>query len=237
MQFTGQELIDRARVYVDDDNKDTDGWLAPASWLALLNVELAQSYRRDVRNGLVTPPATDQTLNSSATLNNCLAIHGVGRLLTSGLYTMLTPAQSAYGVKPFWGSTTSNGPAHSWMAEGAGDTITVKIQPDSAMTAGTYMCRFTPTLARLTDLSQTIDVPFGTDERLVLGVARRSHLKDSTTSALLERLVMEQDAEINLQAFSRLKDSPRVRRVRSRTEQRGAATASFPIDPREWRYY
>lgn len=237
MQFTGQELIDRARVYLDDDNKDTNGWLAPTSWLALLNTELAQLYRRHVRNGLVTPPATDQSLNTSPTLQNCLAIHGVAQVLPSGLYRLLTPAQSAYGQKPFYGTPISNGPGHYWMAEGGADNLTIKIEPDPTLAHGSYIARFTPTLAYITALSQTVDVPYGADERLVLGIARRANLKDSTTSALLERLMAESDAELAFQAFGRLKDSPRVRRVVSRTEKRGVMGNQFPGDPREWRFY
>ena len=46
MQFSWNDLMDRARVYLDDDDDDTEGWIAPAIWLTFANVEYAQLYRR-----------------------------------------------------------------------------------------------------------------------------------------------------------------------------------------------
>jgi len=74
---------------------------------------------------------------------------------------------------------------------------------DAIAESGNYVVRYVPTVAYATDASTTIELPYGADERLVLGMARRAHLKDSGASALLERLIMEADAETGFSAASK----------------------------------
>lgn len=341
MQFTWESLIDRARVYVDDDHLTTgeQGWIAPASWLTLGNVEYSQQYRKWKRMGLVSPQPIDIPLNaSSTTIPNVLATIGIGEDLGGGRIRVIKPRQPKHGVDAIRNEQYSQGlHAVYWEAFAVGDTttyvlsppregkyargvltapnvaqttqsiqllavpdlntvfrarsfgafgngITVQLiddaagvpflsdgsqlelhyddthvpaptigdleallagsavvevetpcpTPDRLMTAadattiqlaggldataptGNYFVRLLQAPAYATDITETIDIPYGCDERLVLGMARRSHLKDASASALLERLIAEADADVNFASFSRLGESPRVRRQENR---------------------
>jgi hypothetical protein len=243
--FTWQELIDRSRTYVDDDHNDTEGWIAAERWLTIANVEYAQLYRRWVRMGLIAPawvdreftgptltfPALELSDDEEPVLEldgeEVLAIIGVAESLGSDRYRPLSAPQSAVGRSPWW-TTSSASPAHSWQATGSADKVTITIEPPDT---ATYVVRYIPTVQYATDPTEDIELPYGCDERLVLGMARRAKLKDASASALLERLIMEADAEANFLAFGRNNnDSPRVRRG-----ERGSSTP-FPRHPSLYRY-
>lgn len=232
MTFTWQELIDRARTYLDDDHNDTEGFIKPERWLSLANVEYAQLYRKWVRMGLVAPAPTDTSFSSTHTkaLTGVLAIVGVAEDLGDGHHRVLAPAQSSFGQSPFWGHTSSS-PGCYWAATGSADALTVTLEPRP--TSGNYFVRFIPTVAYATLISASIDLPYGADERLVLGIAKRAKLKESGASGALERLLMEADQELNFAAFSKLNDSPRVRKVRRPPYNR---PPGFPATPSLYRY-
>jgi hypothetical protein len=238
MQFVISDLIARARMYRDDDHSDTDGWISPANWLTLFNVEYAQLYRRWVRGGLVSPAATDTSFTGgTTTVNGVLAVIGVGQD-KGGYIRVLMPAQSVRGPRPFWHSSQApTSISSSWMATGGGDNLTVTLDPQDAATE-TYFVRWVAAPAYFTDASSTVEIPYGCDERLVLGMARRSGLKDLTASALLERLITDGDAEMAFLAHGRVAgDSPRVRRVpRWQRSTRQGDGMLFPSDPRMWIY-
>ncbi len=229
MTFTWDELIRRARTYLDDDHDDTEGWIAPDSWLTFGNVEYSQLYRRWVRMGLIAPAPTDLVLTDEVTsAPDCLAIVGVAQDYGDGRVRILTPAQSVGGRSPFWGTTSATGGSTHWSATGSADELEISLEPVD--TSGSYFVRYIPTVAYATDVTETIDLPYGADERLVLGMAKRAKLKEGAASAQLERLIFEADAELNFAAFSRAQaDSPRVRRVTKTT------LSAFP-GPASYRY-
>jgi hypothetical protein len=229
VEFTPNDLIARARVYCDDDVADTEGWISPAVWLTIFNVERSAQYRRWVRAGLVTPATTDTTL-AGAAVPGVLAVVGVAEDLGSGTPPrVLTPSQSAFGRN--WSNLT--GKAMSWSASGAADAVTITLDPTDA--SGTYFIRYVPTVAYATDATAAVDIPYGTDERLVLGMARRAHLKDSAASRQLQGLILEADADLQFTAFGRLAhDAPRVRRVVPTVRRKGIG---FPDSPTAWRYF
>lgn len=240
MQFVWNDLIARARVYVDDDHSETDGWIAPANWLTLAQVEYALLLRRWIRTGLVVPATADSTpfTGGSTTLSNVLALVGVAQD-KGGYVRVLAPVQSLRGQHPMWtGSQAPGGISQSWMATASGDTVTVTLDPKDPDTSEPYFVRYVAAPAYVTDGTQTVDLPYGTDERLVLGIARRSHLKDQSASQLLERLIAEADAELAFTAAGRIQgDSPRVRRTpRWQRATRRADSQLFPSDPRMWIY-
>jgi hypothetical protein len=59
MNFLWSDLIDRFRTYVDDDHKETDGWLKPAKRMSIMQVEYRQLYRKWLRAGLINVEPTD----------------------------------------------------------------------------------------------------------------------------------------------------------------------------------
>lgn len=232
MQFSWQALIDRARLYVDDDHQDNDGWIDNDDWLVLAQVEYADLYRKWVRMGLVVPAATDTSFTGpTKSLSGVLAIVGVAENL--GTYKrLLTPATSSLGAYPYWQGET--GSSTSWTATGAGDTVLVTLDP--ADSSGNYVVRWVPTVAYATDATATIELPYGGDERLVLGMARRSHLKDASNSQLLNGLIAQSDAELAFAAWGKTgKDSPRVRRVPPSVKTR-MQQLDYPANPSFWTY-
>jgi hypothetical protein len=228
MTFTWQELIDRARFYVDDDHDGDDaGWVDPSAWLRLFGVEYSQQYRRWVRAGLVAPKPTDTEFDGPVTstpITGVLAVIGVAELIGTN-YRVLRPSQTQDGRHPFRNPRT--GPATSWEAHGGGDTLTIELDPADT---GSYVARYIARPARPTSVSASVEVPDGADERLVLGAARRAHVKESSRSAAIDALILEADAELNFMAHSRRHgESPLVRRL-------PPSSTRFVTDPALYRY-
>lgn len=250
--FIWRDLIGRARVYVDDDHQETQGWLTDAKWLEIAKAEYRAVYRRWLRNGLVRPSPIDTPIttgqyqmvlpsapDTEAGVSGALAIIGVAENMNS-YFRILAPAQSARGAFPFWVAPgqTNEGKAVNWAAFGPADEVTVEISPRDL--SSPYVIRWLPTPRMPVSLDDTVQIPFGCDERLVLGIARRAHLKDSSASALLQQLIGDADAEIQFAAHGRLDtQAPRVRRVRPDFHRRRwpqLSTDQFPTDPNYWMY-
>lgn len=232
MTFTWEEIINRARVYVDDHHREEDGWLTPAQWMTLAQVEYAQLYRRWIRNSLIAPLPTDRSLlvtGVETALEGVLAIIGVAEVTGSGSsaqYRVLQACQPDYGRMPF--RSGIEGTAVGWEAYGTGDTITVRVYPPD--TTRDYIIRYIETPALETDITEDVDLPYGADERLVLGIARRSHLVDSITSSLLNGLITDADAELNLLASMR---GARFHLAPARSTPRNF----MPNNPNLWRWF
>lgn len=237
MLITWDELIARARTYVDDDHKDETSWILPERWMTLFQVEYRKLYRQWVRAGLVAPAPVDTTFTgSTVTISEVLTIIGVAEVTGDSL-RVLQSAQSLLGARPFWTGASDVGKSSQWGATGAANTITVTLHP--ADSSGSYLVRYLTRPVYATDSTATVDLPDGGDERLVLGAARRAHLKDSAASRLLDALLLESDADLNFAAFSAINgDSPRVRRVgRPNPYMPYQAAVGFVNDPRTYRYY
>lgn len=212
-QFVWQDLVDRARLYLDDDDDSVPGWIRPEKWLSLANAEYAHLYKRWARCGLVAPPYLDTRFSTpTVVIPRVLAIVGVA-VDTGAHMRVLQPAQSAFGRVPFWRSPSepAQGLATRWAAAGISDTVTITVDPPAS--ASTYVARTLPVPEPAGELTDAVDVPFGLDERLVLGLARRGNLKDSTVSTALERMIALEDAELAFSAWSMPGESPRVRRI------------------------
>lgn len=237
MIFTWDQLIDRARTYCDDDHKETPGWITNAKWLTLAQVEYAQLYRRWLRSSLIAPAPVDAPFTGFTTVvTGVLATLGVAQDKGGGVVRLLAPAQSAVGRSPFWGTSQVVTPAAYWRADGAANDLTFTLEPQDP--SGNYFVRYIPVVPYVTDSTTTVDLPYGTDERLVLGIARRAKLKEGSASALLERLLSDADQELAFSAFARVNgDSPRVRRVNRNTLIHSSAVQlGFPTAPGLWRW-
>lgn len=251
MQHTWRELVGRARLYLNDDHREQQGWIEDSGWLGIITAEWPVLHRKWTRMGVVRPAAIDTTFPAAAyqvtlpdvahgdTRPGCLAVVGVAEDLTSYM-RYLAPAQVARGAYPFWVAPgeVNQGKAVTWAAYGSSDAVTVEISPRDP--GGTYVVRWLATPRVPVSLDETVDIPLGCDERLVLGLVRRALLKDSGASALLERLISEADAEIQFTAHGRLDNqAPRVRRVRPDFHRRRwpqLSTSQFPTDPNYWMY-
>lgn len=230
--FTWQDIIDRARTYVDDDHEDTKGWIKPARWLRMAFVEYQLCRKKWIRMGLIAPATTDvEFTGPTTTVNGVLCTIGVAEKVSATEYRPLEWMQDTFGRAPFL-STRDNSLAYMWRATKAGDTVVYTVEPQD--TAQTYVVRYIATEAAPTLATQTVELPDGCDERLVLGLARRAHVKDSSASQLLQRLLDEHDAEDNFQSFGQHNAaSPRVRS----TPRRPYSRFGFVIDPSAYRYH
>ncbi len=229
MQFTWQELIDRAMVYVDNDHDEDKGWMPAPKALQIGQVEYAQLYRRWVTAGLIVPEPLDETLTADP-VEGVLAILGVAEVYggdTVTGYRVLTSGQT-YSNKPF--RTPVDAPALEWEAFGGGDAVTVKIHPED--TNGVYVVRYLTRPEYATDPTDTVELPYGMDERLVLGMARRFHLKDSSNSQLLNGLIADADANLNFAAFGRAGQTGRQVDPRRSTPRN-----DFCTNPLSWRWF
>ncbi len=219
-----QELIDRARVLIDDDHDDQQ-FIEPAQWLSFFNVERAQLHRRWVRTGLVTSAPQDQQFSTNTVVvPGVLATVGVAEDLGAGRLRVIQGAQSEYGRAPFWTRQTGAGRSQRWSATGLGDDLTYTLEPSAP---GNYLVRYIAMLPRVTLPTATTEVPDGGDERLVLGMARRAQVKASGASRMIESLIQISDAELNMLAAQR-SGGARVR-VKDR-----APSATFSTLPRDW---
>jgi 8-oxo-dGTP pyrophosphatase MutT (NUDIX family) len=228
MEISWADIIDRARTYVDDDHNATKGWIKPERWLVLAQIEYEQLWRRWVRAGLVGPAWTDEEFTGPTVEleDPVYAILGVAEVLGEGEYRPIEPLQPRDGRAPFRNSF--NSPASGWEARGAADELTVTVYPEDE--SGTYVARYIALPERTDDPADTVALPFGGDERLVLGLARRALVKESAQSAAINNLIREAEEELNFTASARM-GGLRVRKVHSTPRQ------LFPADPRLWSYY
>ena len=246
--MTWDDLITRARVYVDDDHSAEDTWIAPERWLDIGFQELKQQYRRWLRDGLVSPPISQGYLTGpTTTIQGVLAVVGCGEDMGNTV-RVFPNAQAIFGRGAYWrGSTAPTGNSMSWAAHGTSDAVTIELDPvPSNLTydagppeTGNYLVRYIPVLTPPTAVTDTVAVPDGADERLVLGMARRAHLKDSANSTLLQQLIAEADAELKFTARGKV-GGIRVRRtplVARATRLYNPYKALTWPGPTEWRFF
>lgn len=233
-QFDIRDLISRARCYVDDDHNDTDGWISQARWLDFFNVELTQLRQRWLRTGVIKPPFTDQAFSGpTVTVNSPAAIIGVARDYGGGVLRVLEQWDFEAGFAPFG---SSQGEASRWRAVRDAFDVVITLEPQDTQN---YVVRYIAGaqiggLVPITDPAAVVVLPSGGDERLVLGMARRAKIKEGGSSAQIERLIGEADAEIAWETGARFGQSPRVRRVpRNRAGQFGASSFSL-IPATQW---
>lgn len=242
MQHVWDDLIHRARLYADDNHDEAKGWIDPADWMTLFQVEYSLLRRKWMREGLLVPAPTDTAFTGPTTsISAPLVIIGVAQDLGNGQLRVLTPLQSAYGRNTFY-SETVKGPAYGWRVEqetggDPGDLFadtTVIVEPQG--TTDKYIVRWIPQVAYATVTSAAAYFPEGGDERCVLGVLKRAGVKEMTGGRVVQDLIYEAEAEMKFAAMSALGgDGPRVRRVRP-TVRHVLYPNAWPSEPSQWRF-
>jgi hypothetical protein len=355
MQIEVQELIDRAKTYVDDEHRAEDAWISPERWLSFFNTERRKLYKQWIRAGLVIPSPTESYLQGESTsFTGVLAVVGVGKDMQGPVQTIPNASMNE-GRQPFWRSATQiSTPGSKWAAFGVGTTVTIELDgtsdltytaPEAAVQAtldfssfgyalldtltdgvlraktagvagndygvrfvgdatgdsywtnagdtylyhfdatvadtlafeasvaadttlpfevltastinaawsdwgsienltltalpfaggeaaiveeGNYLIRYIPTLAAVTDATTVVDLPDGGDERLVLGMARRSLIKESGASRRLDQEILDSDAELNLAAHAAMGG------IKMR---RNGKNSLVPVYPNRWIYF
>lgn len=226
--FVWADLIARARVYIGDDQDDTRGFIALDKWMLFAQVEYQALRRHWTRMGLVRRPLiTTAFAGPSTSLAGVEAIAGVAQD-TGGQYPRVLPYKET-----IWG-TTNSCPAHSWSATGAGGDLAINLEPADT---GNYLVKWIAATPYVTDVNARVDLPVGADERLVLGMAKRALVKDSSRSQPLEELIAQQDAQIAFLTTAQVRSPSVTPRVRGNSPSPDSESQSRLTDPRYWRYY
>lgn len=239
MAFTIQDTIDRARIYLDDNHKATDGWKEPADWLDIIQPELRAIYRKWVRESLISFTPIDGIISAAAFTYTSppLAILGVAQQ-SGNIFRLLPSAMAHYGRAPFWESGTPTTAAF-WTASvdtfptGSGEPqYSVNLHPPDTATG--YKVRYInfPSMGNLSDF---IILPPGHEDYVALRLSRKGLASEGASSQAIERLIINAEAEIKMEAFSNnLGGGPKVRIVRPFAKQRQFTT--WPNNPMYWYY-
>lgn len=244
MAYTTQDIIDRARIYVDDNHKVTDGWKQPADWLALAKPEILAVYRKWVRESLVSYNTLDAVVStppSQILPGQPLAIIGVAQQ-NGNSFRLLQPAMSQYGRNPYWESGVAS-PALTWTASispfpdvNGNPNYSVTLHPPD--TASGYFIRY----MRFPDyalLSNFIIAPDGYEDYMALRIARKALASEGASSQAIEKLIMQAETDMKMDSLSNTQgDGPKVRIVRPYNKQRifSNPVVGWPTNPAFWFY-
>lgn len=116
MEVTAEEVIDRARMFSQDDFNDNKGAiLKPERWLQLFNSLYKKLYKRWLRSGLISPAPIDREFTGPRIrLSGVLAVQGVCRATITGYanqvvdlfdYIDEVTTHTYYRIKDYEGST------------------------------------------------------------------------------------------------------------------------------------
>lgn len=145
MEITPQEVIDRARMYANDDMNDNKGaLLKPARWFQLFNSLYKRLYRQWLRAGLISPaPVDEEFTGPQVRLRGVLAIQGVVRCTIKGYrdavvdlydYVEQVTNHTYYRLKEYIGSerpTFTVAPGMTASLVMVGNAITLTYDPNS----------------------------------------------------------------------------------------------------------
>lgn len=211
MPITTQDVINRARIYVDDNHKVTDGWKQPADWLSIAGPEIIACYRKWVREGVVALATVDSAFTGPGYTfpAGVIAITDVVENLGSGSYRKVESASSVYGREPFWDSTTgTQGSSQYWTAAFGTTGYTLKLHPPDT---AAYIVRNIPE-PDISTLTSVLYLPTGLEDYVALRVARKALASEGSSSQSIERLITVAEAEWKMLSLGTVQgDGPRVR--------------------------
>lgn len=244
MAYTIQNIIDRTRIYVDDNHKVTDGWKEPADWLLLARPEIIAVYKKWLRESLISFSTLDGTITSGSFVFPAgvpiLAVLGVAQQ-TGQQFRLLQSAMSQYGRAPFWESGVSS-TATTWtiatdvFPDGNGDPqTTLDIHPPDS-SAG-YLVRYIR-CPEISTLDKFIIAPEGYEDYMALRIARKALASEGASSQAIERLIISAEADMKMDSLSNTQgDGPKVRITRPYNVQRMMSGSNvWPNNPMFWYY-
>ncbi len=243
MQTTVLDCIRLAKAYVDDEHSSVEGWIPDSpTWLYWLNVEYAKLYRAFVSQSLISADPVDHAFTADGSTSyvvgdgvatNVLAICSVHEDLGNGNVRFLAPMQPSAGQ--FAGQEAYPGTPTRWSASGMHDFVNLKLRPVPA--AGNYVVRYIPD-ADILGLTDTIDLPGGMIDRVILGMANRALIKEGSASAALYGQLKQADEDLAFMANSRiLGAAPGARKAsywQGALNKQGSGTYN---DPSTWWWY
>lgn len=252
---TIQDVIDSARIYVDDNHKVTEGWKTPADWLKIARPEILMTYRKWVREGVISLNYADTNFTGPQVIfeddsSIPLAIIGVAENMGNGKFRLLQPSQATYGRAPFWDTNLSNlNGAMYWTSgfnyfvgsadpEGTGHPplsfgkYVIDVKPADS---NSYVARTIPQ-PRTASLIDDIRCPDGLDDYIALRIARKALASEGSSSQAVDKLIAIAEAEWKMNSFgTAIGDAPKVR-INTRNNCHQFSFFDWPHNPYFWYY-
>lgn len=131
--------------------------------------------------------------------------------VVSGTVRLLKYTDNVSFLKQNIGATLASGHATEYRCRMYGNEIHMDFFPAPA-TGETYLITFIHVPTPLTATTQSVALPMGWEERLVLGMARRALIKEESDAGKLEQMIREMDSQIEQLCWNRvMSESPKVR--------------------------
>ena len=192
-----------------------DDFVTPAQWLAWFNSERTALIISAARSGWVIGPLTKTSVAATDVYNHpseIFAVVGVweqsstGRLRPINVTNLIDNFRQADG-----GPVT--GPAMDVSVEESAAGLPIfRFYPRP--TSGTYIVVTMGATTPKTALSDTFVLPMGTEERIVLGLARRALAKEESDTTEILGQIKTEDRRIEEIAASKIfSAAPRIRNV------------------------
>lgn len=229
--IAGSTLITRAKAIADvHDNFVTD-----TEWIVWLNQEqyalrlfLARSgwnlpfdttaatitstgWNLSTNGGASTPVATSAGhYVFTPSLADVMAIVSIHESQSGGL-KRLEYSNAIDFLRQLNGSTLNTTHATEFRLRMYGNEVHVDFYPTPA-TGEVYLISYLSAPTPLTAVTQSVALPMGWEERIVLGMARRALIKEESDPTKIESLIAEMDSQIEQLCWSRVMgQAPKVR--------------------------
>lgn len=227
-----ESLIARAATMADMH----DQFVLPEEWLSWFNAErkaltVLKARSNWLDGALRTTSGTaipSFTVGTDAAGTGPAAILGVWEVDASGKYRRLRRIDRSQAIS----MTGQTGTAHSWSYSKDNNNtddglFTIYLHP--APTSGTYITHYFSIPLDETLITDQVNLAWGEDERIVLGMAYRAKVKEEADTLALERMMAKWDAHVEEVAWMRaIADTPTV--INRDFDQRGW-TANLDLPP------
>lgn len=195
------EMIERAKQIADMG----DGFPSTATWLFFLNSELKKLWVRLMRSGY-PPDVTFESITATGAaqynITEPAAVMAVYGYTTAGDYYNI-PLKQRWEQTQLPLARTSTYPHEAFIIPNHTTTGQIGITLTPAPTSGTFylvciskpnkIVSGTPAVGE----SNSVYLPFGWEERVVLGMARQALAKEETINPALEVIIRECDEQID----------------------------------------
>ena len=216
--FTVDELITRAKDAADMH----DLFVRPSTWFNWLNVELQALYIMCARGGWPLrniqfrsfSVPTDYISGSFQIPFEILAIVGVWEVDGQARYRRLTYNNGADALRQFPGATGITGhPREYWISELTGTSSeATQVIPYPTPTSGLFHVAYLPAPSKVAATTDTVALPMGIEELIVLKMARRALVKEEADTTAIEKLIAAQMQTVEEYLWDRnLANSPKIR--------------------------
>lgn len=195
------EIIDRAKAAADM----SDGFPSNTTWMYWLNAELKKLWVELIRSGY-PPEVSYESITADGSSqydidepSAVIAVYGLRNSGSVGRYFRIPVKHVWQQIK----TSTNSYPYECYIVPNhtTEGKIGIRFQPNP--TSGTYFVVSIPQPKKIVTgtpgptESNSVYLPFGWEERIVLGMARRALAKEETVNPMIEKEINEVDDQIN----------------------------------------